>query len=370
VLTTGATDLGRADKSFDALLEDGIGVGVKTFVAGNGKYRYEKVAEFTALARAGHFRVRNRRDLVLRIASARNNRVLSNAVEYGIKMDRCVYHCLIRFPGGAIVHEEPYELINIDKLKPLTKSGTPAPDWNSMGSGLYFTDGKSKYSYSVSKNVLSKRFDFDRRKNFIKLEIHPDPLTLLNRLLGRTSTSPSAIDMKSITVEREDRTMRKGIDYLVLPLYSLRDHCVPVKSGINQWNAGGRNRKFGEAYVPIPAEVRKRFPHFFPPQDEHFDLLLPNGEVAHRAKVCQQDGKALMTENNVELGRWLISVVDPTVRPSDFAMVPGGRPPYTYDDLVSIGSDAVVVRKTGLGVEMKYSLEFASLGAYEEFRED
>ena len=168
----------------------------------------------------------------------------------------------------------------------------------------------------------------------------------------------------------QERVPTKGEDFVVLPLYSLRDHKVPAKSGINQWNAGGRQRKFGEAYIPIPAEIRERFPRFFPPRDKHFDLLLPNGQVAHRAKVCQAGGKALMTQSNIELGRWLLSVIDPFTTPSDFGRVSIRRSPYKYSDLIAIGSDAVVVRKTGSGRSASYSVEFASLGAYEEFMED
>ena len=38
---------------------------------------------------------------------------------------------------------------------------------------------------------------------------------------------------------------------------------MPEKSGLNQWNAGGRVRKYGEVYIPIPAEIRKLKIGFF-----------------------------------------------------------------------------------------------------------
>ena len=53
VVTTGARDLGRADKSFDALLDTGAGIGVKTFVAGAARHSDEKIAEFTDLGNSG-----------------------------------------------------------------------------------------------------------------------------------------------------------------------------------------------------------------------------------------------------------------------------------------------------------------------------
>ena len=369
VVTTGAEDFGRADMSFDALLPGGIGVGIKTFVGGNARHKNEKVAEFTALAREGHFHGVGRQELVRRIAVARNKRIMSNAEEYRINLDKCVYHCLVRLPGGAIVHEEPYELIDVRNLAPLTQSGGPASDWSDMGRGIFFTDGRSRYSYSVSKNVLMKRFDFDPRKGFIPLRIHPDPMSLLDQLVGRASSARGKIAAESVSMIRDVELGTKGVDYLVLPLYSPAGHAVHPKSGINQWNAAGRIRTFGEAYILIPAEVRDRFPKFFPPQDTHFDLLLPGGRAARQAKVCQQGGKALMTQKNVALGRWLISVIDPTVQPADFRRPPGRRRPYVYADLAAIGSDAVIIRRAGSGRSRTYSAAFAPLGSYEEFME-
>ena len=364
VLTTGATDLGRADKSFDALLDGGIGVGIKTFVGGSARHSYEKVAEFADLGREGHFKSGRMEARVRRIAVARNKRVSSNVEEYGINLDASVYHCLIRLTGGAIVHEEPYELIELDELRPLRKSGKPANDWSDMGGGIYFTDGRSRYSFNVSKSVLYKRFDFDPSERFIPLAIHPDPLDLLDQLAGRKRSGMTKSAKIQVFFDDTPDWGRPGTDYVILPLYSSRDHAVHPKSGINQWNASGRKRVFGEAYVPLPAQVRDRYPKFFPPRNVHFDLEFPNDTGVHRAKVCQDGGKAIMTESNMELGRWLISVVDPTVRPGQFGSPPGRRRPYTYADLAAIGSDSVVVRRLGT---RRYSIEFAPLGSYEEF---
>jgi hypothetical protein len=371
VVTTGAEDLSRVDKSFDAFIKPDVGVGIKTFVADKANHKYEKVAEFAALARQGHFNTGNKKTLVHRIAKARNSRIQSNAMEFGIAVNKCTYHCLVRLPGGAIVHEEPYPLIDISNLKPLTRGGKPATDWNSMGNGVYFTDGIASYSYSINKNVLMKKFTFNRKKNFIPLEIDSDPLALLRALalLKPAKASGVSISSSSLAIDIDQSEQIKGEDYVVLPLYSLRDHTVPAKSGINQWKAGGRQRKFGEAYISIPREIHILYPEFFPPRDRHFDLLLPNGKTAQKAKVCQDGGKALMTESNVELGRWLISVVDPAVSEKDFEKSSVGRDPYSYEDLLEIGADSVFVRRTRDGGQHQYSVEFAYIGAYEEFLE-
>jgi len=369
MLTTGAQDLGRADKSFDALLPGGVGVGIKTFTAETGSYKTEKVAEFTALAREGRFNTPDRKKLVRRVAEARNHRISSNAAEYGIALDRCVYHCLIRIEGGAIVHEEPYQLIDLDDLSPLNVGGRLADDWSFTDGKIYFTDGLSNYNYSISKNVLMKRFNFDRNENRVELEVHPDPLLLLDQLVGRKPKSGMGRPKLTLELDGEDeeKTGVPGKDYVVLPLYSTRTGEVEAKSGINQWNAGGRARKFGEAYIPVPKVIHTRYPEFFPPRDIHFTLELPNGFRSHRAKICQSDGKALMTESNIELGRWLITVVDPSVRPIDFGKPPTARHrPYRYSDLLAIGSDSVIVRRGSKG---RYSVEFGPIGTYREFEQ-
>jgi hypothetical protein len=377
-VTTGASDLGRKDISFDALFNHNVGVGIKTFVVAGGNTKSEKVAEFTTLARQGHFNTKDKKALVKKVAEARNTRISSNIAQYGIDIEQCVYHCLIRFPGGAIVHEEPYELIDTSQLRPLNQGGRIIKDWSKMGRGVYFTDGRSMYSYNVSKNVLMKRFNFDRTKNFIPLEIDSDPLELLDQLVGRRPRPTKKKLSPLLTIRPDEIDLEKGTDFIVLPLYSTRTKELPTKSGINQWNAGGRSRKFGEAYISIPREVNKKYPNFFPKRDKHFDLLLPNGLTVLRAKVCQDGGKALMTRNNVELGRWLISVIDPSVKVSEFDVSPKARRPYRYSDLEAIGADSVIVRKTLVSGKGKsaslsaanYSIEFASLGAYEEFIED
>jgi hypothetical protein len=366
VVTTGARDLGREDKSFDALLNTGVGVGVKTFVAGAARHSDEKIAEFTDLANKGHFNKVAKRELVRRVADARNIRVESNAKEYGIDLAQSVYHCLVRIPGGAVVHEEPYELIDVKNIRPLLKNGKPTPSWGAMGDGVYFTDGRSKYKFNVAKNVLYKRFHFDPEVNNIKLAIHPDPLSLLDELVGR---KPRRSNMGiAISLGMDDTPFGvKGVDYVVLPLYSPKTKKVHEKSGINQWNAGGRKRKLGEVYVSIPSEVRRSYPAFFPPQDTHFDLQLPNSSTMHKAKVCQEGGKALMTERNIELGRWLLSVIDPATKAEDFELPPTRNRPYAYEDLVAIGSDSVIISRQKVGRTTKYVVSFGPLGSFEDF---
>ena len=78
VTTTGGTDIGHTDKSFDAVIGD-VGVGVKTFLGGAGSSKREKVAEFTALARTGKFARLGGEKLVRAVVVACNTRVVSGA---------------------------------------------------------------------------------------------------------------------------------------------------------------------------------------------------------------------------------------------------------------------------------------------------
>lgn len=382
VQTTGARDLGRMDISFDAVMDD-VGVGVKTFLAGAGNSKREKIAEFTAFARDGRFLGLDIASLVHEIASARNDRVVSDANEVGIDLSRSFYHCLIRMPGGAVVHEENYGTIDEDGLLPTDSQGNVLGSWSEMGNGIYFTDGISHYSFSVAKNVLMKRFEFDRHKNFILIDIKDDPLNDLEQMFAAVSAQTSSVareitrsrfaislatDMDLLFGKDED-DMTPGTDYVVLPLYSTHGsgRLVPERSGINQWNAMGRERVLGEAYVPIPSVIHRLVPDFFPGRGTAFQLQLPNQVLPVPAKVCQDNSKALMTTPNRHLGTWLIGVLKPSLKKWMFEEDPGNMQPLTYGDLEKIGKDSVRVSRSRQRGKFIYAIEFAPVGSYEEF---
>lgn len=366
--TTGGSDIGRADCSFDVSFDSGEGVGIKTFLAGAGDSKLEKVAEFNTLARLGEFKVRDKEELVMRIAAARNRRVLSDSVEFGIDLDASLYHCLVRFPQGGCVHEEPYPIIDVKKLRPTKSNGTKLRSWSELGSKIYFCDGESQYSFNLSKSVLYKRFSFDRRREAIDLPIHPNPLELL---LGRgkatESVRPGLVVIDRWDDEKAGSAAKPGVDYVILPLYSSRTGTVPAASGINQWRASGRPRKFGEAYVSIPSVIHQLCEGFFPPRDTPFNLLLPNSKEVRSAKVCQDGDKALMTDPNFVLGEWLISVIDPTIPKSAFNQPVKDRQPFTYGDLKAIGKDSIRVSRGEEKGTMIYRAEFSPLGSFEDF---
>ena len=373
VKVSGAVDLGRSDKSFDAIVSPDIGVGVKTFLAEAGKNKREKVAEFTRFAQDGEFLGLTPEQLALKVSVFRNNRVISDANELAIDLGKSIYHCLVRTNDGAVVHEEPYRTIDIGNIAPTDNRGNPISSWSSAARGVFFTDQISNYNFNISKNVLFKEFRIDSKAQIIELDIFDDifdrVLDWFNAIKG-AGFAVSDNTGKSLATFNERPVGRPGVEYVVLPLYSTRskDKQVAASSGINQWHAGGRVRKFGETYIPIPSEIHKLCPKFFPERDKSFKLTLPNGASDVPAKVCQEGRKALMSDPNTTLGHWMMKVIRPTLQDADFLRPTTKKDkPFTYADLISIGKDSVVVKKFNQGAKVSYSLEFAQLDSYEDF---
>jgi len=356
---SGAHDLSRKDMSFDAKDASNAGIGVKTFVASNlTGSKKEKIAEFPKNAGLGDFKFLPPRELAIKVSELRNLRVKSDAAEFGIDLNGSIYHCLIRVPGKCMVHEEPYSLIDIDKIRPVDQQLNTSRVWVTGKGSTYFTDGVDYYSFNGAKSVLMKRFDFKQGVNGapVPIAISEDIFEsiLQNTLLE--SLQANGIKMKKNI---------KNDPFVVLPLYSTRGEtkAVPEKSGINQWMAGGRERKFGEAYIPIPAKIHTMYPDFFPERDVVFKTDLPDGKSI-QTKVCQDGRKALMSNPNNALCDWLYRLIDgdPSVAEKRFS----SARPYTYQDLEAVGKDCVKISKVG---KLHYKLEMMNLGSFEDFLE-
>jgi hypothetical protein len=370
VRATKGKNISRQDAVFDALVgeNNGIAVGVKTFtIKKKSSYSYEKVQEFTALAGKGQLGKMKDKDLVLAISKERNRRVLLESASFNVDPKKSLYHCLIRREGEAVVHEEPYPIIDVNKIKPLSPGGKSITKFGTKSRNVHFHDGHNYYRYSRAKNVLLKRFDI---KDGVNWKPVPIPITedvfsqLFENVIGATVTP----DMK-ITGLFEDPPQVPGVDYVILPLYSIKsgDKEVPAKSGLNQWNAAGRPRKFGEAYIPVPSDIHKNCKGFFP-IGKNFKLFLPNTKEPANASLCQSGYKALMTNPNDELCKWIFKVIDPKFSPSMYNKAPS-RKPFTYAELETAGYDSVRVSKSS-GPERKgYEIQFEAIGAYEDFLE-
>jgi hypothetical protein len=374
VLATKGKDISRSDKVFDAIVGEPqkIGVGVKTFmIPGNAQASLEKVQEFTRFSGSGAFDNLSKADIAFKAAEYRNNTVLADSQEYGIDISSSIYHCLVRSGGAGVIHEEPYPLIDLEKIHPIDIQGRVLDNFPDGNKGIRFSDGTNIYSYSKSKSVLMKKFDLTLYKTLppIPLTIDPD----IWKKISNSVVEKSLNEALSVSEEQgspsEDTTkLVPGVDFVILPLYSTRGttKTVEAASGINQWNAGGRLRKYGEAYIPIPALVHRLAPGFFPERDKPFELVLPNSTDPVNAKVCQQGSKALMSNPNDRLCRWLYKVIDSKFSDYDFDRPPT-REPFTYSDLQRVGRDSVIVIKDRTSSHLKYEIRFAELGRYEEF---
>jgi len=230
-----------------------------------------------------------------------------------------------------MIFEEPMEKVNVENIKEI-KEG--------KGS-ITFNDGKNEYSFLLSKSTLTKRFITEPIEFSFDVSILENPLEDLDKFF------------KDGNLFLEEGVRIK--DTVFLPLYSTRDGSVPEKSGLNQWNAGGRNRDASEVYIPVPAEIHKNFPEFFPDRDTPFTLRLPNGREM-KSKICQDGGKALMSYSNKELGQWILREV--------LKLKEGEL--FTDEKMQMIGVDSVRIDKIN---DLEFEMNFSEIGSYEEFRE-
>ena len=368
VRATKGKNVSRQDAVFDALVgeNNGIAVGVKTFtIRKKSSYSYEKVQEFTALAGKGQLGKLKDKDLVQTIATERNRRILLESASFNADPDKSLYHCLIRREGEAVIHEEPYPIIDINKIKPLSPGGKSISQFATKSSNIHFHDGLNYYRFSRAKNVLLKRFELSDGENWkpIPIKITEDLFShLFENVLGAAVTP----EMK-ITGLFDEPEQVPGVDYVVLPLYSTKSVVkeVPEKSGLNQWNAAGRQRKFGEAYIPVPIDIHKFCTGFFP-IGKNFKLYLPNTKEAADASLCQSGNKALMTNPNDELCKWIFKVIDPSFSISMYNKAPS-RKPFNYGDLEMAGFDSVRVSKLNDSEREGFDIQFEVIGGYEDF---
>jgi hypothetical protein len=319
-----AEDLSRSDVSADAK-KSNIGIGLKTFLAGNHK-TFQKVAEFGGDKNLyEHLSIHAK---ILKIAELRNTRI--DFTQRVHALENSIYHCVIRDSGKFMIYEEQMHFIDTENIKNVKLN---------KGS-ISFDDGREEYSFLTSKSTLAKRFLTGNTIYEFPVEILENPLDVLSQCLSNIHTP-------LITNEPIFQT-------IYLPLYG-RKNVVYDSSGLNQWNAKGRARNANEVYIPIPAVIHKNYPSFFPSRDRPFNLKLPNGKIL-QSKVCQAGGKALMSYSNRELGEWILR---------DVLKLHEGEL-LTYEKLQLLGIDSVRLDKID---NENYEINFASNGSFEIFSE-
>ena len=292
-----AENLSRSDTAYD-VKTDSFGIGIKTFTLINNAST-EKVAEFNSIS--SELKKYKGYDLAYQLAVARNERMMFGRRLYGI-LDGC-YHIIGRVENGLTIFNTSYPLLDTEKIHVIKESEK----------SIQFDDGKEFYTYNRSKSTLFKKFILPKSakdRQEISVSIINDPYKILKKLIDiekYNGTKMDAIsDIKKLTgVIVPQKELKLGEDFVILKLFSEKRNEVPSKSGLNQWNAGGRARDANEVYIPIPLSIHHDFPNFFPTRDTSFTLHLPNGS-SMSAKICQDGGKALMSNPNKELGKWLL----------------------------------------------------------------
>ena len=280
-----AENLGRKDCSADAKKGE-IGLGLKTWTGADN----QKVAEFNKLK--SKLELLNGLELCKKVAEYRNDRIRVTKNMYDL--NELFYHIVKRVSGTMQILEHTFDYIDIDNISIIPDKGD--------NNNPYFSDGKHIYHFNSSKSTLYMIFEDLVLLDSFPVEIMADPYEFL--LQTRTKEEIQA-EVEGVPVEVVERR-----NQLCLRLYTFKnkEKIVAPKSGLNQWNAGGRKRDINEIYIPYPAVDRQRTPDFFPPRDTSFNLHMPDGSVIS-AKVCQDEGKAIMSNPNKVLGEWLLRKV-------------------------------------------------------------
>lgn len=298
----------RSCTAYDARLCS-VGIGIKTFILSGNDTSTEKIAEFNKLK--PRLNGLSGLELARQIATFRNDRMRFANDTFNV--NETLYHIVGRKKGLLRIFNSPYQEVKVDEISDVRDTTT----------SISFNDGTHEYTFNKSKSVLMKRFDVPSAFHDVEVDILQEPFTLLEDFFGNKENT------KLITPKR------KGVDYVVLPLYSVRDGIVQEKAGLNQWNANGRVRDEDEVYIPVPAKIHKLYPDFFPQdKDTLFILRLPDGQELS-AKMCQSGLKGLMSNPNKSLGHWILRKVL-RKRPGELV---------TMYDLNRFGIDSICVEK-------------------------
>lgn len=322
-----ANNLSRSDTAFDANYNS-IGIGLKTFTCTSNNST-EKVAEFNSLSRVlANFKGR---DLAIKLGEFRNDRI--NLANRLYDIESALYHIVARKEKELLLYETDYNTIDIANIHSVKDNKA----------SLQFEDGYNFYSFNYSKSTLFRKFITPQNAFRLPIEIIEDPYTLLLELFENKDLKPAT-----------DKLI-KGKNFVILPLYGIKNKgkFVFEKSGLNQWNAGGRKRDAGEIYIPIPIEIHKNFPNFFPERDAHFNLTIPTGET-FTAKVCQDNSKALMTAPNKAMSNWILRKI--------LQLEEGEL--TTIEKLDKLGFDSVIITKTD---NLNFKIDVMKTNSYYEF---
>jgi hypothetical protein len=316
-----ARNISREDSSFDAIKHKD-GIGIKTFLQ-TGNLKFEKIGEFND-SRKYNLNHENPLKLIRQISYYKNERLRKDQNSYNI--DQMYYHYVTRKPNKIFIYECKMDFIDESNLQLFPQSRQHI---------IKFFDGLYSYHFHKTKNTLYKKFELSNNLEEINISDVYDEEALLKFIREYLSAEENYLNR---------------YPYVILPLFSTKNGDVPLKSGLNQWNAEGRKRKSNEIYIPIPRIIHKKFPDFFPPRFTQFNLETFEREK-FKVSICQENGKALMSNPNTDLGEWLLRKK---------LNIPIGKV-VTYEDLRKNNADTVIIYKID---SENYKIALHSMGAF------
>lgn len=264
--------------------------------------------------------------------------IYPQVVEAPYNEGRTALHVLTGYASSAFVHHllYTYERLSIDLIMGMVKhqpitiwdhneyvnlvqttgrlrvryyNGTPPIHTKAM---LWKgNDGEFDLAYVGSSNLTWHGF-----RDYQELMVSADPKEVLDAFpevhLLKDCTDEDIFEHFQMLYQREpefadiDTTAigaaATGCPSVVLPLTQKRDGQVHGSSGMN-WGQRDR-REPNQAYIPVPREIHRDNPDFFPDLKEEFTILTDDGE-SFVCVVAQQGRKAIQTtHDNSILGRY------------------------------------------------------------------
>ncbi len=264
-----AQDEASKDRSIDAII-DFYGIGIKTFQGSS----VQKIAEFNDKNKYP-FNSNNKLDIAKEVSFYRNDRLKKDKNHY--KLNYFSYLYIFRSKDGIIsIHEDKMDEIDIKNIIILNSKNDHI---------VKFSDKKNNYSFNITKSCLYKEFNLSYPIESFIYDYKKGDIDFLLDSYKKTKIEP--------------------IKEIILPLFSERNGKVGKKSGLNGWNAAGRPRHPDEVYLPVPIRFHNENLNFFPKRDEPFSLETNDG-VKFLAKMCQDNSKALMSNPNRAIGKWIL----------------------------------------------------------------
>jgi hypothetical protein len=261
---------------------DNIGIGIKTWLS--SKSSYQKVMQLKAYKNEIDAHIDNNEELAFKIAEIKNSKLKLDYTRLGLNEDENIYHYVTRDKGCLTLSETTYPLVDINNLKPGIKTN----------SSFTFSDGKKDYKYTFGDSQIWMKFgkDVKNTEELKKLDINilKDPFQFLFNSFN-TYQRDGGVLVPESELQR---------DYLYLPLYSYQGRKVQEHSGLNAWNGKPKTpgstipRPKGEAYIPIPQSLWKKYPKWV---DSNVDMSNYNhyrqltGRSSYPIKLHMPDGQ-------------------------------------------------------------------------------